>query len=310
MMPNISLVVPIFNEEENLEELYRRVTAVMETAEETYELLLVDDGSRDSSWEIISGLAAADARVRGVRFSRNFGHQMAFSAGLDHARGEVVVIMDGDLQDPPELIPEFLARWRQGFEVVYGVRASRPGETVFKRWTAAGFYRLLHRATSIHIPIDTGDFRLMGPRAVAAFRRLTERHRFTRGMVSWLGFPQVGVPFERPVRARGETKYPLRALVRLAMNGLLSFSLLPLQLAGWAGSLTVVLAGCGLLGGIGWRLLGGTVPFTWLLLGAVLFLGGVNLLALGVLGSYLGRVFEQVQGRPLYLVQETVGGDN
>jgi len=309
MMPNISLVVPIFNEEENLEELYRRVTAVMDGAGETYELLLVDDGSRDRSWSIISSLAASDPRVRGIRFSRNFGHQMAFTAGLDHARGEVVVIMDGDLQDPPELIPEFLTRWRQGFEVVYGVRASRPGETVFKRWTAAGFYRLLHRATSVDIPIDTGDFRLMGPRAVAAFRRLTERHRFTRGMVSWLGFPQVGVPFQRPVRARGETKYPLRALVRLAMNGLLSFSLLPLQLAGWAGALTVALAGCGLLGGIGWRLLGGTVPFTWLLLGAVLFLGGVHLLALGVLGSYLGRVFEQVQGRPLYLVQETVGGN-
>lgn len=308
-MPNISLVVPIFNEEENLEELYRRVTAVMDGAGETYELLLVDDGSRDRSWSIISSLAASDPRVRGIRFSRNFGHQMAFTAGLDHARGEVVVIMDGDLQDPPELIPEFLTRWRQGFEVVYGVRASRPGETVFKRWTAAGFYRLLHRATSVDIPIDTGDFRLMGPRAVAAFRRLTERHRFTRGMVSWLGFPQVGVPFQRPVRARGETKYPLRALVRLAMNGLLSFSLLPLQLAGWAGALTVALAGCGLLGGIGWRLLGGTVPFTWLLLGAVLFLGGVHLLALGVLGSYLGRVFEQVQGRPLYLVQETVGGN-
>ena len=308
MTPTVSVVVPIFNEEDNLEELYRRVTEVMVGTGESYELVLVDDGSKDRSWDLIARFADEDLRVHGVLFSRNFGHQMAFTAGLDHARGEAVVIMDGDLQDPPELIPTFLERWREGYEVVYGVRAARTGETRFKRWTAGAFYRVLHALTSVPIPLDTGDFRLMGPKAVAAFRRLPERHRFTRGMVSWLGFPQTGVSFERPVRKRGETKYTLRAMLRLASNGIFSFSLLPLQLITWLGGATALAAGSGLVAGVVWRLCGGVVPLTWLLLAAALGLGGLNLLGLGVLGIYLGRVHEQVQGRPLYIVQETVGG--
>jgi len=308
MMPTVSVVVPIFNEEDNLEELYRRVTEVMVGTGESYELVLVDDGSKDRSWDLIARFADEDLRVHGVLFSRNFGHQMAFTAGLDHARGEAVVIMDGDLQDPPELIPTFLERWREGYEVVYGVRAARTGETRFKRWTAGAFYRVLHALTSVPIPLDTGDFRLMGPKAVVAFRRLPERHRFTRGMVSWLGFPQTGVSFERPVRKRGETKYTLRAMLRLASNGIYSFSLLPLQFITWLGGATALAAGSGLVAGVVWRLCGGVVPLTWLLLAAALGLGGLNLLGLGVLGIYLGRVHEQVQGRPLYIVQETVGG--
>lgn len=308
MSPAVSIVVPVFNEEENLAELHRRITEVMEGAGEAYELLLVDDGSRDGSWEIIEELAAADPRVWGLRFSRNFGHQMAFSAGVDHSRGDAVVIMDGDLQDPPELIPAFLARWREGYEVVYGVRAARPGETRFKRWTAGAFYRLLRAVTAVPIPIDAGDFRLMGPRAVAAFRRMPERHRFTRGMVAWLGFRQVGVSFERPARQRGETKYTFRAMARLAANGLFSFSRIPLQLVGWVGGAVAAVSAIAVVSGVVWRLCGGVVPLAWLLSASAILVGGLNLLGLAVLGVYLGRIHEQVQGRPLYIVQETVGG--
>jgi len=307
MAVELSVVIPVLNEEENLPELYRRLTAVVPGSVGSYEIVFVDDGSTDTSWALIANLAASDSHVRGVSFSRNFGHQMAFSAGLDHAAGEAVVIMDADLQDSPELIPALVARWREGYDVVYAVRAKRAGETIFKKVTAAGFYRLLHRITRIKIPIDTGDFRLMGPKALAAFARMPERHRFTRGMVAWMGFRQIGVEYDRPARFAGETKYTMRRMLRLASDGIMSFSYQPLQVASWLGGAVLVaslgvlatLLGRGVLG-LGWsRMLA--------LIAAMTFLGGAQLVAVGLLGEYVGRILDESKHRPLYLVQDTVG---
>ena len=307
MSTELSVVLPVLNEEANIAELYGRLVALLPGAVRSFEIVFVDDGSTDRTWAIVRDLASRDERVKGVSFSRNFGHQMAFAAGLDHATGEAVVIMDADGQDPPELLPELIARWREGYDVVYAVRASRAGETFLKKATAAAFYRTLRRITQIDIPVDTGDFRLMGRRAVEAFRRMPERHRFTRGMVSWMGFRQIGVPFQRPPRRAGETKYDLRRIMRLASDGLFSFSHLPLQLATWIGGLVVALAVAGSLvaaglgiAGVWWR---NWVP----LFGGLFFLGGVQLLAVGMLGAYVGRILDEVKHRPLYLVRETVG---
>ena len=307
MSPVLSVVVPVFNEEGNLPELHRRLAAVLPAVVDSWEIVFVDDGSRDRSWELIRGLAAADPHVRGVRFSRNFGHQMAFAAGLDHARGDAVVIMDADLQDPPELIPELVARWREGHEVVYAVRTRREGETLFKKLTASVFYRLLRRITQVEIPVDTGDFRLMGRRALEAFRRLPERHRFTRGLVAWVGFSQVGVPYARAARKAGETNYPLRKMLRFAVDAITSFSHVPLQLATWLGFLTSLFAFAYIVVVVVLKFVGISWPGYTSLMAAILFLGGVQLVMIGLLGEYLGRVYDEVKGRPLYLVQDTVG---
>jgi len=309
MSPVLSVVVPVFNEEGNLPELHRRLAAVLPAVVDSWEIVFVDDGSRDRSWELIRGLAAADPHVRGVRFSRNFGHQMAFAAGLDHARGDAVVIMDADLQDPPELIPELVARWREGHEVVYAVRTRREGETLFKKLTASVFYRLLRRITQVEIPVDTGDFRLMGRRALEAFRRLPERHRFTRGLVAWVGFSQVGVPYARAARKAGETNYPLRKMLRFAVDAITSFSHVPLQLATWLGFLTSLFAFAYIVVVVVLKFVGISWPGYTSLMAAILFLGGVQLVMIGLLGEYLGRVYDEVKGRPLYLVQDTVGSD-
>ncbi len=307
MSVELSVVVPVYNEEESVPELYRRLTGALGGAAASYELVLVDDGSSDRSWEIIRELAARDRRVRGLSFSRNFGHQMAFTAGLDHADGDAVVIMDADLQDPPELLPELLARWREGYDVVYAVRARRAGESAFKLFTAAAFYRILRRITRVDIPVDTGDFRLMSRKAVAAFRRLPEHHRFTRGMVAWLGFRQVGVPYDRAARHAGVTKYPLRKMLRLASDGITSFSYLPLQLATWAGLAIGAVAALALVAGVAVRIGWGGVPAWAIAAAALALLAGVQLVAVGLLGEYVGRVFDEVRGRPLYLLRDTVG---
>ncbi len=307
MSVELSVVVPVFNEEENIPELYRRLTAVLPEAAASWEVLFVDDGSRDGSWGLIAQLAREDPHVRGLRFSRNFGHQMAFAAGLDYARGRAVVIMDADLQDPPELIPELVAKHRQGFEVVYAVRAARRGETAFKRLTAKVFYRLLARLTAVGIPLDTGDFRLMGPRAVEAFRRLPERHRFTRGLVAWLGFSQTGVSYERAPRFAGQTKYPLRKMLRFAADAITSFSHVPLQLATWLGFLVSALAFLYILVVIALKFAGVSWPGYTSLMAAILFLGGAQLVMVGLLGEYVGRIYDEVKRRPLYLVAEEVG---
>jgi len=308
MSCELSVVVPVFNEEENIPELYRRLLPVLEGCVSSFEVLFVDDGSRDRSWELVRDLAGRDGRVRGLKFSRNFGHQMAFAAGLEHARGEAVVIMDADLQDPPEVIPELVARFREGWDVVYAQRRRREGESAFKLLTAKAFYRLLRRITPVDIPLDTGDFRLMSRRAVEAFRRLGERHRFTRGLVAWLGFRQTGVLYDRAARHAGDTKYPLRKMMRFAIDAITSFSHVPLQLATWLGFAVSAFAFAYILVVLVLKVVGISWPGYTSLMAAILFLGGVQLVMIGLLGEYLGRVYDEVKRRPLYLVQEEVGG--
>lgn len=300
-----SVVVPVYNEVESLPELHRRVREVMEGLGEPWELVLVDDGSSDGSTEQIRQLAQSDSHVRPVIFARNFGHQVAVTAGLDYARGQAVIIMDADLQDPPEVIPRLIERWREGYEVVYAVRAEREGETWFKKATAAFFYRLIYRIADVKIPLDTGDFRLLDRKVVDVLRKMRERHRFLRGMAAWVGFRQIGVEYRRAPRFAGETKYPFRKMLRLALNAITGFSYLPLQLATFFGFFSAGLAilaipVVAILRMTGWHAFYGQA--TTLI--AVLFLGGVQLISLGILGEYVGRIYDEVKGRPLYVVRE------
>ncbi len=307
--PTFSIVVPVHNEMDGLPELHRRLAAVMDQTGEPWELVLVDDGSQDHSTDVIAQLCAQDERVRGLSLTRNFGFQVAVTAGLDAARGQAVVLMDADLQDPPEVIPQLIEKWWAGYEVVYGVRTERAGETWFKRATASGFYRLIRRLTSVDIPADTGDFRLMDRRVVEAIRHMPEQHRFLRGMVSWVGFKQTGVRYQRQARFAGRTSFTLVKMVRFALDAITSFSNFPLQLASYLG--LAFIAASGLLlasGAAAWLLLGAH----WLGGSAVtvvtgLLLGGVQLICLGVLGDYLGRMYDEIKGRPLYLVARRWG---
>jgi len=269
---------------------------------------MVDDGSTDGSTQMIRDLAEKDARVKPVIFSRNFGHQIAVTAGLDYSQGDAVVIIDADLQDPPEVILDLIAKWREGFQVVYAVRTEREGETWFKRTTASAFYRLIFRITDIKIPLDTGDFRLMDRKVVDALKQMGERHRFLRGMSSWVGFRQVGVPYKRAARFSGETKYPFRKMVNLALNAITSFSYFPLQLAMYVGFIAAGLA----IVAIPFVLVARFAGHSAFLgqastLMAVLFLGGVQLICIGILGEYIGRIYDEVKGRPLYIVSEAPG---
>jgi len=309
--PTLSIVVPVHNEAAVLPELYRRIRSVMDEGGRSWELLLVNDGSRDQSAITIEFLCAQDSRVRGISLSRNFGFQIAVTAGLDAARGRAVILMDADLQDPPEVIPEMITRWRAGFDVVYGVRTERAGETWFKRASASGFYRLIRRLTSVDIPLDTGDFRLMDRRVVDAIRQMPEQHRFLRGMVSWVGFKQTGVAYKRQPRYAGETKFTLKKMLRFALDAITGFSYLPLQLATYLGAAITVLSGLMVLGAILLRLTGAAQPLTGQAptLLAVLFLGGVQLICLGIVGEYLGRIYDQARQRPLYLVEQRWGFD-
>ena len=305
----LSVVVPCFDEEAVIRETHRRLVATLETVPELdFELVYVDDGSRDATLEVLRELRHTDARARVLALSRNFGHQIAVTAGLQHVAGQVVVIIDADLQDPPEVIPEMLDRWRAGVDIAYGVRTGRDGETIFKRWTASAFYRLLDRITNISIPLDTGDFRLMDRAAVDAFLTMPERDRFVRGMVAWTGFRQEPVPYRRAARAAGATKYPFGKMVRLTMDGIMSFSLAPLRLATWLGFLALGLAVAGIAHTFVPRLFTAVSVSGWsLLLISVLFLGGVQLVVLGILGEYMGRIYGEVKQRPLYLVKERLG---
>ena len=307
--PDISVALPDFNEADNLDEQKERLTRVLDATGRSWEIVFVDDGSSDSSFAKMASFAVADPRVRALRFSRNFGHQMALTAGVDAARGRIVAVMDADLQDPPELLSEMLKKVDEGYEVVYAQRTKREGESAFKLWTAHAFYRLLKRWTNVDIPVDVGDFRLMGPQAVAAFRRLRERHRFIRGMTAWVGFRQVGVEYVRPPRTRGETKFPLRKMLRFALDGLTSFSHVPLQLATWLGFAVSFFAFLYILVVLALWVLNINVPGWTTLMVFVLLLGGVQLMVIGVLGEYLGRIYDEVKGRPLYLVAEEVGGE-
>jgi dolichol-phosphate mannosyltransferase len=307
--PEVSVVVPAFNEQENIVPMYQRVIGALEGPVNGMEIIYVDDGSVDATWQEIRELAARDSRVRGLRFARNFGHQAALTAGVDAARGAAVVIIDADLQDPPEVIPEMIERWREGFEVVYGQREHREGETWFKRATAKLFYRVMQSITNIRIPVDTGDFRLMGSRAVAAFRALPERNRFIRGLVSWIGFRQTAVVYRRQARHAGETKYPFRKMLRFALDGITSFSFLPLRLATVVGFLVSLLSFTYIVIVLVLKSLGINYPGYTSMMASILFLGGVQLVMIGILGEYLARVFDEVKRRPLYLVGDSTDGD-
>jgi polyisoprenyl-phosphate glycosyltransferase len=301
-----SIVAPIFNEFENIPELYRRVSEVMDTTGESWEFILVDDGCTDGSTDRIRELAIKDGRVRPVIFARNFGHQIAVTAGMDYARGDAVVIIDADLQDPPEVILDLARKWKEGYEVVYAVRAEREGETKFKLWTASLFYRLIYRITDVKIPLDTGDFRLIDRKVVNVMNGMREKHRFLRGMGAWVGFKQIGVEYKRAARYSGETKYPLKKMLRLAINAITGFSYFPLQLATYFGFISAGLAILAIPVIVTLRLVGATHFFEGqtTTLVAVLFLGGVQLISLGILGEYIGRIYDEAKGRPLYIVRE------
>lgn len=287
----------------------RLVAALEGIPASTFELVYVDDGSRDGTRAALERLQTDDERVRLVCLSRNFGHQVAISAGLDHARGEAVAVIDADLQDPPELIPEMVARWRDGYDVVYGARATRRGEPAARLAAIRAFYWLLNRISDTEIPLDVGDFRLMDRRVVDAIVAMPERDRFLRGMVSWVGLRQVALPYSRDPRHAGATKYSVVRLVGLALDGILSFSVAPLRLAVWLGFLTSTLALAGIVYAlVGWTL--GTAPRGWpTVFIAVLFLGGVQLIALGIIGEYIGRIYREAKRRPLYLVERRLGFD-
>jgi dolichol-phosphate mannosyltransferase len=303
--PVFSVVAPVYNEREALPHLYNRVVAAMETVGEPFELLFVDDGSSDGSQELLRALAEHDARVRVIRFSRNFGHQMAISAGLDYARGQAVIILDADLQDPPEVILALIAQWRAGGEVVYARRTQRRGETAIKRLTASAFYRLIGHITAIPIPPDTGDFRLLDRRVVDALVTLREQHRFLRGLSAWVGFRQVAVPYERQERFAGTTKYPFWKMLRFSLDAVTGFSYVPLQLATTAGFLLAGMSLVGIVIAALLRVLNHAIQGQATTLILVLFLGGIQLIFLGILGEYLGRIYDEVRARPLYIVRET-----
>lgn len=300
-----SIIAPIYNEIGNIEELYKRLCGVMESVGESWELLLVDDGSTDGSSEVIRKLAQEDERVRPVLFARNFGHQLAVTAGLDYSRGQAVVIIDADLQDPPEVILDMIAKWREGYEVVYAVRAQREGENWFKMVTASLFYRIIYKITDVNIPLDAGDFRLLDRSVVDILNRMRERHRFLRGMSVWVGFRQAGVTYRRASRYSGNTKYPFRKMLKFASDAITSFSYFPLQLATYLGFLCAGLSIVAIPIVIATRVTGSQAFFgqaTTLI--AVLFLGGVQLISLGILGEYIGRLYDEAKGRPLYIVKE------
>jgi polyisoprenyl-phosphate glycosyltransferase len=307
-VPHFSVVVPIREEEESLPELHRRLAAVLDGLDGDWEIVLVDDGSRDRSFDVMLELRERDPRVKVVRLSRNFGHQVAITAGIDLASGDAVIVMDGDLQHPPEVIPELVARWREGYDVVYGVMTDREGETWFKRWTARRFYWLLGRMSDVEVPPAAGDFRLVDRRAVNAFTSLRERNRYVRGMFSWIGFRQAGVPYASPARIAGQTKYTVPRMTRLALHGILSFSNTPLRIVLGLGFVVsafaiaeAIYALVGKFGGFytvsGWA----SIVFV------VALLGGIQLIVLGVIGEYVSLIYDEAKRRPIYVIREQHG---
>lgn len=306
--PTLSLVVPMFNEEETIPSFYARATKALEGAGEPYEIIFVDDGSRDGSFLALRALAEKDRRVRVLRFSRNFGHQTAVTAGMKYATGRAVAVIDGDLQDPPEFVPEMMKRWREGFEVVYAVRRNRK-ENAFKRAAYLSFYRLLRSLAYVDMPLDAGDFAIMDRRVVDELNRMPERNRFVRGIRAWVGFRQTGLEYDRDPRFAGESKYPLSKLFKLAYDGVISYSFVPLRLATRLGfaisgvAFLLILYFLGLYLFVGPELLTGWTST----IVVILFLGGVQLISLGILGEYVGRIFDEVKSRPLFIVSEAIG---
>lgn len=305
MKPVFSIIAPIFNEKGCFDELYRRVSEVMDTTGEEWEFVMVDDGSSDGSTDMIRELAAKEKRVRPVIFARNFGHQIAVTAGLDYCRGDAAIIIDADLQDPPEVILDLIAKWREGYQVVYAVRSEREGETWFKKTTASAFYKIIYRITDVKIPMNTGDFRLIDRKVVDVMNSMRERHRFLRGMSAWVGYKSIGVSYKRAARFAGTTKYPFKKMIKLAFTAITSFSYMPLQMAMVFGFISAGLSIVAIPVVAILRLIGSQFFFgqaTTLI--AVLFLGGVQLICLGILGEYVGRIYDEAKGRPLYITSE------
>ncbi|NLU53108.1 MAG: glycosyltransferase family 2 protein [Clostridiaceae bacterium] len=302
----ISVIVPMYNEEAVIPATYSRLKEVLDGLKENYEIIFINDGSRDRTRDMLMEICEKDKTVKLIDFARNFGHQVAITAGMDYAAGECMVIIDGDLQDPPELIPKMMELWRQGYDVVYGKRISRQGETIFKKVTAKIFYRLLRSLTDVNIPVDTGDFRLIDRRVCEALKQLPERSRYVRGLMSWVGFKQTPIEFERSERYAGETKYPLKKMLKLAMDGIMSFSYKPLKLSSWLGSLLSVFSFVYLIIVLLQKIFfPESAQSGWASLIAVsLFFNGITLLMLGIIGEYIGRIYDEAKGRPLYIISE------
>jgi dolichol-phosphate mannosyltransferase len=309
MLPKYSFIVPIYNEEETIEEMYRRISQVMNQLDGPVELCLVNDGSRDRSLKLMRELHQRDPRVVYLSLARNFGHQIAVTAGLNFARGQVVVILDADLQDPPELIPEMVELWRQGYHVIYAQRTQRRKESWFKRFTAYAFYRILKRLADVDIPTDTGDFCLLDRQVVDVLNSMPERNRYIRGLRSWTGFKQTAVKFEREPRFAGDVKYTFSKSLALAINGLVSFSKVPLRLSTYLGLLAAIVSLFMCLLVLYWRIFIPHSPLTGvtIILIAIFFLGAVQLVSIGILGEYIGRIYEEVKQRPLYTLSEVAG---
>jgi dolichol-phosphate mannosyltransferase len=301
----LSIVVPVFNEHEGIREFYERTKMVLDRLDSIeYEVIFVDDGSTDTTYQELTRLSDNDARVRGIKLSRNFGHQVAITAGIDEAEGDAVVVIDADLQEPPEVIEQFVRKWEEGYDVVYGIRDERKGDTRLKRLTASMFYRILRALAQIDLPVDTGDFRLISRRVVIQLRQFKERSRFIRGLVSWIGFRQVGVHYKRDGRHAGKTKYPYRRMMRLALDGVTSFSTAPLKLATWLGYFSSLLAFLYLTSVFVQKAVGITVQGWATIMVGLLFLGGVQLICIGIMGEYVGRIFDELKQRPIYIVEE------
>jgi polyisoprenyl-phosphate glycosyltransferase len=306
----ISLIVPVYNEAQVINAFYDRASSALASLYGfEYEIIFVDDGSHDNSYQQLVTLTCRDPRVRVIKFSRNFGHQIAITAGIDYARGECVVVIDADLQDPPEVIGSMIEKWREGFDVVYAIREEREGESMAKLLTASVFYRLLRRVAKIHVPANVGDFRLMSRRAVHELKQLREKDRFVRGLVSWIGFRQTGVKYHRDKRYAGETKYPYSKMFKFAMDGIASFSTMPLKMATWLGYASSLLAFMYLVSVFVQKFLGVTVQGFATIMVAMMFLGGVQLICLGILGEYVGRLFNEVKPRPMYIIEEMTAPD-
>ncbi|MDT8716176.1 glycosyltransferase family 2 protein [Clostridium sp. 19966] len=307
----VSIVVPMYYEELVVEECYKRLKKVMTDNDINYEFVFVNDGSTDKTLPLLENIAAQDENVRVISFSRNFGHQIAVTAGINKAKGDAVVVIDADLQDPPEVIPKMIELWKQGYDVVYAKRKKRKGESFFKLVTAKCFYRFLHNMSDIDIPLDTGDFRLMDRKVVNVFNSMKENNRFVRGMVSWAGFKQIPIEYERDERFAGETKYPLKKMLKFASDGIVSFSAKPLKLVGSIGLICVVLSFLIFLYAIIVKIAGShNVISGWTsIMVVVTFLGGVQLLSVAVLGEYIGRIYDESKGRPLYIIEKEINID-
>ena len=306
-----SVIIPMYNEEEVIEHTYERLKEVMDQTSEPYELIFVNDGSRDRTVELIEMISQFDSHVRLIDFSRNFGHQIAISAGMDYAQGDAVIVIDADLQDPPEIILQMIEKWKEGYEVVYGKRLKRKGETLFKKLTAKLFYRLLRSMTNVDIPIDTGDFRLIDRKVCQVLRGLKEKNRFVRGLISWIGFRQTSVEYVREERFAGETKYPLKKMISFALDGITSFSYKPLKIASYVGFALSLGGFIYLFIVIFQRLFTETTAEGWTTIVALnLIFNGIILMLLGVIGEYIGRIYDESKDRPLYIVRETKGFDS